>query len=79
MLRPQRLVKKQNAEVQSVPAPVGGWNARDSLANMEITDAVQLENMFPTVNSVEIWRVFVVGDGTRFSGREPVHLCWRGY
>ena len=54
MLRPQRLIKKQNAEVQSVPAPVGGWNARDSLANMEITDAVQLENMFPTVNSVQI-------------------------
>jgi len=40
------------ANVQSLPAPVGGWNARDSLANMEPTDAVVLENLFPTVSNV---------------------------
>ena len=31
----------------STPAPVGGWNARDSIANMEETDAVTMDNWFP--------------------------------
>ena len=39
------------ANVASLPAPVGGWNARDSLANMDPADAVQLDNFFPTVGS----------------------------
>lgn len=38
---------------KSVPAPVGGLNARDSLANMPETDAVILENFFPTPSSVD--------------------------
>jgi hypothetical protein len=46
------MVQKTAANVASLPAPVGGWNARDSIANMEPTDAVTLENMFPTVSSV---------------------------
>lgn len=36
----------------SVPAPVGGWNARDSLADMDKRDAVILDNLFPTVTDV---------------------------
>lgn len=31
----------------SVPAPIGGLNARDSIADMPPTDAVVLENFFP--------------------------------
>ena len=46
------LVQRGVAGVQSLPAPIGGWNARDSLANMEPTDAVVLENFFPTPSSV---------------------------
>ena len=46
-----RAVQGARANVASLPAPVGGWNARDSLANMEPTDAVQLDNLFPTVSS----------------------------
>ena len=46
------LVQKTAANVASLPAPVGGWNARDSIANMEPTDAVVLENLFPTISSV---------------------------
>ena len=42
------------ANVASLPAPVGGWNARDSLANMAPTDAVTLENFFPGVASVNL-------------------------
>lgn len=45
------LVQGAAAQVASLPAPVGGWNARDSLANMDPVDAVQLDNYFPTVSS----------------------------
>lgn len=31
----------------SIPAPIGGWNARDSLADMPVTDAVVLKNWYP--------------------------------
>lgn len=36
----------------ALPAPVGGWNARDALANMPITDAERLDNMFPDTTYV---------------------------
>lgn len=37
----------------SVPAPVGGWNARDSLAAMDPTDAITLDNMIPGTDRVD--------------------------
>lgn len=37
-----------------LPAPVGGWNARDSLGAMEALDAVQLLNFFPDLTSVTV-------------------------
>jgi len=46
--------KKFTATTASVPAPIGGWNARDSLANMAPTDAVQLINFFPTPTDVSL-------------------------
>jgi hypothetical protein len=46
--------KKFSATTASVPAPIGGWNARDSLANMSPTDAVQLINFFPTPTDVSL-------------------------
>lgn len=49
---PRAMVQGTAAQVQSLPAPLGGWNARDSLANMEPTDAVTLINMFPTVSNL---------------------------
>ncbi len=39
---------------QSYPAPVGGWNARDALAQMPPTDAVALDNWFPKTSFCEI-------------------------
>ena len=45
------IAQQARAYVESVPAPVGGWNARDSIANMEPTDAIQLDNLVPTVSS----------------------------
>lgn len=47
-------IRRQVSTVQSIPAPVGGWNARDSIANMEPTDAVKLENWFPTAQDCVI-------------------------
>lgn len=47
-----RLVQGTAARVQSLPSPIGGWNARDSIANMDVLDAVQLTNLFPSVNNV---------------------------
>lgn len=38
----------------SVPAPVGGWNARDVLSEMAPTDAVTLINWRPGTSSVEL-------------------------
>lgn len=36
-----------NADVRSVPSPVGGWNARDSIDAMAEDEAVNLVNWFP--------------------------------
>lgn len=45
--------RNQTTGSRSVPAPVGGWNARDALADMPETDAVDLENFFPQTSYVE--------------------------
>ena len=42
------------AHAESLPAPVGGWNARDALANMAPTDAVTLTNLYPGVSSCDL-------------------------
>ena len=38
----------------SISAPVGGWNARDALANMPPNDAVSLVNLFPSTTSCNL-------------------------
>lgn len=38
----------------TLPAPTLGWNARDSLAAMNVQDAVILQNMFPAPTSVNV-------------------------
>src|SRR5579859_5390190 len=44
--RKKRPDRSQAAEPKSVPAPVGGVNARDALANMPATDAIIMDNWF---------------------------------
>lgn len=44
----------RNAVTTSLASPIGGWNARDSLANMQPLDAVQLVNFFPTPTDVTL-------------------------
>jgi len=53
----------------AMPAPVGGWNARDGLASMKSTDAIYLDNWFPTATSVEV-RPGRRTDATIPAGRE---------
>ena len=54
--RPQ--VQRATARSASLPAPVGGWNARDALAEMAPTDAVTLVNWFPTPSQVVLRQGF---------------------
>jgi len=42
------------AVAKPVPAPVGGWNARDALASMSVVDAVAMDNFFPSTGTVDL-------------------------
>lgn len=42
----------RGGRVKPVPAPVGGWNASSSYDGMNPTDAIKLDNWFPTTDSV---------------------------
>jgi hypothetical protein len=46
-------VRRQSSVVLPIPAPVGGLNKRDSLAQMPVTDAYELDNWFPKTDGVE--------------------------
>lgn len=50
MAQPQQ----RKATTTSVAAPLGGWNARDSVAEMNPMDATKLENFFPTPSDVSL-------------------------
>lgn len=56
--------RRRNSGSTSIPAPVGGWNARDSIADMPPTDAIIMLNWWPSTGSVEFrrgWREYVTG------------------
>lgn len=40
----------------SLPAPVGGWNARDPWPEMKQNEAIQLDNLFPEYDGVRLRR-----------------------
>lgn len=57
-------VRGQTTTVKSYPAPIGGWNARDSLAMMKPHEAIILNNWFPKTSYVEIrggWAAHATG------------------
>lgn len=56
MLKPLRSKGTRSAVVstKSMPSPIGGWNARDALAEMKETDAVILDNFFPKPSEVQL-------------------------
>jgi len=46
------------ARIKAVPAPTGGWNARDSLDQMPESDAILLENWIPRAGRCELRKGF---------------------
>lgn len=52
--RRKRQGQGQRSQTVNLPAPIGGWNARDSLAEMPVQDAVSLTNWFPTTSDVMV-------------------------
>jgi hypothetical protein len=44
----------RSATLQQIPAPTGGWNAREPKQEMQPTDAVILENMIPGTGGVAL-------------------------
>lgn len=50
--REKRSGKQRVVHVKTIPAPVGGWNARDPMARMDPRDALSLINFFPRVADV---------------------------
>lgn len=72
-----RAAKQASARVASIPAPIGGWNARDSLANMKPTDAVSLTNYFPTATNV-VLRGGYQKHATGFPGQVETLMPYNG-
>lgn len=50
------VARRQTADGASIPAPVGGWDAVSSLADMDEDRAIVLDNWFPKPDSVEVRR-----------------------
>lgn len=77
MPRSGALVQRGLTHVDSLPAPVGGWNARDAWANMAPTDAVQLTNLYPGQSSVDL-RGGYVNWATGLSGQVETLMAYNG-
>jgi hypothetical protein len=67
----------RTAVTASVSAPTGGWNARDSIANMPPLDAVTLNNFFPTPTDVQI-RLGYQKTSTGITGQVNSLMNWAG-
>lgn len=66
--------RRRNSQTTSIPAPVGGWNVRDSVANMNPTDANIMENWFPNTGYVQVrkgWEEHVTGIGAQVETLMP--------
>ncbi len=62
---------------ETIPSPVGGWNARDSLAAMPIQDAERLINWFPEATYVRT-RPGTDAWFTGFSGQAETLMSYAG-
>jgi hypothetical protein len=56
MIRRQPVRRIARGMARQIPAPVGGLNARESVANMPDSDALVLDNIFPERSWVEVRR-----------------------
>lgn len=55
----------------AIPAPVGGWNARDALDKMDATDAVRMVNWVPRAGYVESRKGYTQAVTQKDSGGTP--------
>jgi len=74
--KPQ-LPNEATAVTYSHPAPYGGWNARGNLSNMPPTDAIQMDNIFPGVQDVQL-RKGCVDWVTGFGSNVKTLLAYNG-
>lgn len=51
--------QRPTAKYASLAAPVGGWNARDAVANMAPLDAVKMDNVWPTTSDVMLRKGYI--------------------
>jgi len=75
--RRQRPKSPPVAQTQTIPAPVGGLNARDALPLMPPTDAVTLDNFFPSTTSVDL-RSGYIKWSTGYPAAVETLMTWGG-
>ena len=71
------IAKRAVSQPVSLPAPVGGWNARDSLTSMQPNEAVILENWYPATTEV-ILRNGYVKSSTGLPGQVETLMAYAG-
>ena len=62
---------------QSIPAPHGGWNVRDSIADMPTEDAVFMDNWIARDQNIELRRGFQV-HASGMTGQLETIMEWAG-
>ena len=72
------VAKKFTATTTSLASPIGGWNARDSLAEMNPLDAVQLVNFFPTPTDVTLRKGYTKAS-TGITGEVQTLMNYAGF
>ena len=72
------VAKKFTANTTSLAAPIGGWNARDSLAEMNPLDAVQMVNFFPTPTDITLRKGYTK-TSTGITGEVQTLMNYAGY
>lgn len=69
--------KRAVSQPISLPAPVGGWNARDSLSAMAPSDAVTLQNWYPATTECTL-RSGYTQYATGISGQVETLMAYSG-
>lgn len=81
MLRPASRktgrIARPRSQSYSTQAPIGGWNARDALANMQESDAIILDNWFPEQEAVRVRRG-TSSFATGLTSAVESLMVWRG-
>lgn len=66
---------RHRSQSVSLPAPVGGWNARDALGAMAANDAVILQNLWPATSDVMV-RLGYTQHATGLSGQVETVMAY---